>query len=452
MAAKTKNVFFCSNCGFESPKWLGKCPSCGEWNTFVEEPVVKKSGKIAAETRRSQPLPVSEIKSDETSRLDTKSIELNRVLGGGLVPGAVTLIGGEPGIGKSTLMLQFALRVPSFKILYVSGEESEQQIKLRSDRIGGNNPHCLVVSETSVEAILGHCKSVNPDIVIIDSIQTLETEAIEASPGSVSQVRECTARLLRYAKENQKPVFLVGHITKEGSLAGPKVLEHMVDTVLQFEGDSHHQYRILRAIKNRFGSTSEIGIFEMRQTGLKEIPNPSDILLSHSEVPYSGTAVTSTLEGNRPILVEVQALVSGAAYGTPQRTANGFDQRRLNMILAVLEKRAGFRLSTKDVFINFAGGLKVSDPAADIAVTAAILSSDLDKPVHTKLCMAGELGLTGEIRPVSRIEQRIADAEKLGFDTIIIPAFNKKGTVFDKFKIRIIPVSNLKDFVKHLFA
>ena len=414
---KQRTAFFCSNCGVESSKWIGKCPSCGEWNAYVEEPVIKSAKSIPGKTREKViPILVADISLLPEPRLNTKSVELNRVLGGGIVPGSVILIGGEPGIGKSTLMLQFSLKVNSYKILYVSGEESEQQLKLRAERIGGKGENCFMFCENNLENILAQFNKLNPDIIIIDSIQTIQSERIDSSPGTIVQVRECTAALLRYAKENSKPVFLIGHINKEGNIAGPKVLEHMVDTVLAFEGDMNNLYRILRSTKNRFGSTNEIGIFEMRNNGLKEIPNPSDILLSHTDEILSGTVVSATLEGIRPVLIEVQSLVSSAAYGIPQRSSTGFDLRRLGMLLAVLEKRAGFRLSTKDVFLNIAGGLKVSDPAIDLAVIAAVLSSDLERSVSKDLCLAGEIGLTGEVRPVSRIEQRIAEAEKLGFN------------------------------------
>ena len=451
--AKQKTAFFCSNCGAESSKWVGKCPSCGEWNTIIEEPVFK-TGKTKVHKSKGIVTPklVTEISSVNEPRLNTKSVELNRVLGGGLVPGSVVLIGGEPGIGKSTIMLQFALRVSSYKILYVSGEESEQQLKLRAERIGGKGENCFILCENDLDNILNQCHKINPDIVIVDSIQTIQSEKLDSSPGTIVQVRECTASLLRYAKENGKPFFLIGHINKEGNIAGPKVLEHMVDTVLAFEGDLNNRYRILRATKNRFGSTSELGIFEMRSDGLKEVTNPSDILLSHTDEILSGTVVAATIEGIRPMLIEVQALVSSAAYGNPQRSSTGFDLRRLGMLLAVLEKRAGFKMSVKDVFLNIAGGLKVSDPAIDLAVLAAVLSSDLDRPVLKDLCIAGEIGLTGEVRPVARLEQRIGEAEKLGFKRILVSKYGLKGLDLSKFKIQIHPVSKVEEAFKFLFS
>jgi len=450
--SKQKSAFFCSNCGAESTKWVGKCTSCGEWNTYIEEPVIKIKKSVYGKTREAViPKLVSEISISPEPRLNSKSVELNRVLGGGIVPGSVILIGGEPGIGKSTLMLQFSLRVNSYKILYVSGEESEQQLKLRAERIGGKGENCYMYCESNLDNILLQIDKLNPDIIIIDSIQTVQSERVESSPGSIVQVRECTGAFIKYAKENNKPFFLIGHINKEGSIAGPKVLEHMVDTVLAFEGDLNNLYRILRATKNRFGSTSEIGIFEMQSTGLKEVSNPSDVLLSHTDEILSGTVVASTLEGIRPILIEVQALVSSAAYGNPQRSSTGFDTRRLSMLLAVLEKRAGFKLSAKDVFLNIAGGIKVSDPAIDLAVIAAVLSSDLDRPVSKSLCIAGEIGLTGEIRPVSRIEQRISEAQKLGFKKMLISKYGLKGIALSKYSIQILPVSKVEEAFKVLF-
>lgn len=451
--AKQKTAFFCSNCGAESSKWVGKCPSCNEWNTIIEEPVIKNSSSSIFRSKDVvKPKLVTEINTKSESRLNTKSVELNRVLGGGLVPGSVVLIGGEPGIGKSTIMLQFSLRVSTYRILYVSGEESDQQLKLRADRIGGKGENCFILCENNLENILLQCQKIDPDIVIVDSIQTIQSEKLDSSPGTIVQVRECTASLLRFAKDNNKPFFLIGHINKEGSIAGPKVLEHMVDTVLSFEGDLNNRYRILRATKNRFGSTSELGIFEMRSDGLKEVSNPSDILLSHTDEILSGTVVAATVEGIRPILIEVQALVSSAAYGNPQRSSTGFDLRRLGMLLAVLEKRAGFKLSVKDVFLNIAGGLKVNDPAIDLAVIAAVLSSDLDRPVAKDLCIAGEIGLTGEIRPVSRIEQRIGEAEKLGFKKMLVSKYGLNGIDLVKYQIRIIPVSKVEEAFKYLFA
>ncbi|MCT4604210.1 MAG: DNA repair protein RadA [Marinifilum sp.] len=452
--AKTKSAWFCQNCGVESAKWVGKCPSCGEWNTFVEEIVVKSKNVNVVGSNgdsKNKPLKISEISSSEEKRYNTQNIELNRVLGGGLVPGSLILIGGEPGIGKSTLALQIALHLKNYKTLYVSGEESAQQIKLRGNRINSDNDNCLIVSETSMENIFSHIKNTNPNIVVIDSIQTLATERIEAGPGSVSQIRECTSQLLQYAKQSAVPVLLIGHITKDGSLAGPKILEHMVDTVLQFEGDQNHMYRILRATKNRFGSTSEMGIYEMQHTGLREVSNPSELLLSQEDESLSGTAISASIEGMRPFLIEIQALVSSAAYGTPQRSSTGFDLRRLNMLLAVLEKRAGFRLSTKDVFLNIAGGIKVNDPAIDLAVIIAVLSSSTDISIPKEVCFAGEIGLSGEIRPVNRIDQRISEAEKLGFKQIFIPKHNLKGLDISKFKIKVHLVSKVGQVFQTLF-
>ncbi|MDQ2179638.1 DNA repair protein RadA [Marinifilum sp. D714] len=452
--AKTKSAWFCQNCGVESAKWVGKCPSCGEWNTFVEEIVVKSKNVNVVGSNgdsKNKPLKISEISSSEEKRYNTQNMELNRVLGGGLVPGSLILIGGEPGIGKSTLALQIALHLKSYKTLYVSGEESAQQIKLRGNRINADNDNCLIVSETSMENIFSHIKNTNPNIVVIDSIQTLATERIEAGPGSVSQIRECTSQLLQYAKQSAVPVLLIGHITKDGNLAGPKILEHMVDTVLQFEGDQNHMYRILRATKNRFGSTSEMGIYEMQHTGLREVSNPSELLLSQEDESLSGTAISASIEGMRPFLIEIQALVSSAAYGTPQRSSTGFDLRRLNMLLAVLEKRAGFRLSTKDVFLNIAGGIKVNDPAIDLAVIIAILSSSTDISIPKEVCFAGEIGLSGEIRPVNRIDQRISEAEKLGFKQIFIPKHNLKGLDISKFKIKVHLVSKVGQVFQTLF-
>lgn len=452
--AKTKSAWFCQNCGVESAKWVGKCPSCGEWNTFVEEIVVKsKASNIVGtnENVKNKPLKISEISSSEEKRFNTEDMELNRVLGGGLVPGSLILIGGEPGIGKSTLALQIALRLKNFTTLYVSGEESAQQIKLRGNRINSDNEKCLIVSETAMENIFTHIKNTQPNIVVIDSIQTLATERIEAGPGSVSQIRECTAQLLQFAKQSAVPVLLIGHITKDGNLAGPKILEHMVDTVLQFEGDQNHMYRILRATKNRFGSTSEMGIYEMQHTGLREVSNPSELLLSQEDESLSGTAISASIEGMRPFLIEIQALVSSAAYGTPQRSSTGFDLRRLNMLLAVLEKRAGFRISTKDVFLNIAGGIKVNDPAIDLAVIIAILSSSTDISIPKEVCFAGEIGLSGEIRSINRIDQRISEAEKLGFKQIFIPKYNSKGLNISKFNIKIHLVSKVGQVFQTLF-
>lgn len=457
MAAKTKSVFVCQNCGSESPKWIGKCHSCGEWNTYVEEVVVQTRNKGpvltgASDAPRQKPVPVTEVDVDQLPRMDTGIEELNRVLGGGMVPGALVLLGGEPGIGKSTLVLQMALKLKDRKVLYVSGEESPQQLKLRANRLlPGAGEHCLIVSETSLERIVNHIAQVRPDLVIVDSVQTLEREGVESAPGSVAQIRESTAVILRLAKEQNLPVLLIGHINKEGSLAGPKVLEHMVDVVLQFEGDRHYMYRILRSVKNRFGSTSEIGIFEMLSEGLREVSNPSEMLLAHQDEEMSGIAISAALEGVRPFLIEVQALASTAAYGTPQRSSTGFDLRRLNMLLAVLEKRAGFKLAAKDVFLNIAGGLKVTDPAIDLAVVSAVLSSNTDLPVSREICVTGEVGLSGEIRPVTRIEQRIAEAAKLGFKTIVVPRYNK-GIDFKKFDIRVVQAGKLEEAFRQLFG
>lgn len=457
---KTKSVFFCSNCGAESPKWVGKCPACGEWNTFVEETVAakpKKSQGYLPEGGKSHsitPVKISEVKSGEEQRIALPSRELNRVLGGGLVPGSIILIGGEPGIGKSTLVLQNVLRIRSRKVLYVSGEESAQQLKMRADRICGGNIQCecYIVCETSLESIFAGIRESNPDMVIIDSIQTIATDSLESSAGSVGQVRECAAQLLKFAKETHTPVILIGHINKEGAIAGPKVLEHIVDAVIQFEGDRHYMYRILRAIKNRFGSTSEIGIYEMNQSGLREVSNPSEMLLSQTDEELSGTAIGVTLEGIRPFLIEAQALVSTAAYGTAQRSVTGFDYKRMNMLLAVLEKRVGFKLAQKDVFLNIAGGIKVNDPALDMAVIAAIISSNVDIPIKRRVCVTGEVGLSGEIRQVTRLEQRITEAEKLGFEHIVVPANNMKGIDPSKLRINIVEASKVEDVFRFLFG
>lgn len=453
--AKIKSAWFCSECGAESPKWQGKCPSCGAWNTMVEEKISAKSSKNAAGVRRakSKIQKVTEIELNEEPRIKMPSNELNRVLGGGLVAGSLVLIGGEPGIGKSTLVLQNILSIRSKKILYVSGEESAQQLKMRADRIGRMSDNVLIACETSLENIFEHIDEVSPELLIVDSIQTIASDEIESSAGSVSQVRECASRLLKYAKESNVPVMLIGHINKEGSIAGPKVLEHIVDAVLQFEGDSQYLYRILRSIKNRFGSTSEIGIYEMCQKGLREVTNPSEMLISRAgEENLSGVATGTTIEGMRPFLIEVQALVSTAAYGTPQRSVTGFDAKRLNMLLAVLEKRVGFKLAQKDVFLNIAGGIKVKDPALDLSVVSAILSSNVDMPVPKGYCMAGEVGLSGEIRPVIRLEQRIAEAEKLGMETILVPRNNLKGVDLNRFKIKIIEMSKTEEAFRVLFA
>lgn len=450
---KTKSVYFCGECGYESPKWLGQCPGCGSWNTMVEEKVStgnKNKGKQGL-VKSSRPVKLSEIETGDETRIRMPSAELNRVLGGGLVTGSLTLIGGEPGIGKSTLLLQNILSIRGRKILYVSGEESATQLKLRADRLGKVSENTFILCETSLEAIFTQIENVKPDIVVVDSIQTIMTEELDSAAGSVSQVRECAATLLRYAKESGVPVILVGHINKEGSIAGPKVLEHIVDTVLQFEGDRQYLYRLLRAIKNRFGSTNEIGIYEMIDRGLREVKNPSEMLLSENrEKSMSGMAIGVTVEGARPFLVEVQALVSTAAYGTPQRAVTGFDQRRLNMLLAVLEKRARFRLGQKDVFLNIAGGLKVQDPALDMSVVAAIMSSNFDIPLPERTAFAGEIGLSGEVRTVTRMDQRVGEADKLGFDTIYIPKGNLKGAKTPK-NVNIIEVQTVQDLFRRLF-
>ena len=459
--AKDKIAYVCSNCGQESAKWIGKCPSCGQWNTFKEIRIANDTGSMAAKnaahavrssiTNKSKPLFLHEISAKDEPRIDMHDDELNRVLGGGLVSGSIVLLGGEPGIGKSTLTLQTILHMNERRILYVSGEESAHQIKMRAERIGGNS-EVMILCETSLESIFDNIKEVKPELVVIDSIQTISTSDVESSPGSITQVRECAAALLRFAKTSGIPVILIGHINKEGTLAGPKILEHIVDTVIQFEGDQHYMYRILRSIKNRFGSTSELGIYEMQQNGLRQVSNPSELLLSQDHEGLSGVAISSAIEGVRPFLVETQALVSSAAYGTPQRSATGFDQRRLNMLLAVLEKRVGFKLMQKDVFINIAGGLRVTDLAMDLSVIAAVLSSNVDTAIEAGWCMAGEVGLSGEVRPVNRIEQRIAEAEKLGFAHMIIPAHNLKGFDKRKYKIELHPVRKVEEALRTLFG
>jgi DNA repair protein RadA/Sms len=450
--AKTKTIYVCQSCGVTSPKWVGKCTSCGEWNSVVEEIEVvdKKSRSSSVPNLLTKPLKLSEISTGKMVRFSTSNSEFDRVLGGGLVPGSIVLLGGEPGIGKSTLALQVALKVKDKLVLYISGEESLEQIKLRSTRLVSHNENCLFLSETLLENILAQIENVNPDMLVIDSIQTVNTEMIDSSAGSVSQIRECTAGIMTKAKAMSIPVILIGHITKEGSIAGPKILEHVVDTVLQFEGDRNFMYRILRASKNRFGSTNEMGIFEMLQDGLREVTNPSELLINAEHQGLSGTSVASAVEGVRPFLIEVQALVSSAAYGNPQRSSTGFDLRRLNMLLAVLEKRAGFKLVTKDVFLNIAGGIKVSDPAIDLAVICSILSSNFDTAVSSNICFAGEVGLTGEVRPVSRVEQRISEAAKLGFSEIFIP-FSNKGVDVKKFDIKVNRVKNVGEALKYLF-
>lgn len=454
MAKTVKSAWFCSQCGAQSPKWAGRCPECGEWNTMVEERISTPRGGSKsigpARMTKSKPQKVSEIQALEEPRIHMPSEELNRVLGGGLVPGSMVLIGGEPGIGKSTLVLQNILSIKSRRILYVSGEESATQLKMRADRIGRLSDNCYIVCETSLENIFDHIEEVKPELLIVDSVQTVASEAIESAAGSISQVRECAARLLKYAKESGVPVLLIGHINKDGAIAGPKVLEHIVDVVLHFEGDRQHLYRLLRAIKNRFGNTNEIGIYEMCRRGLREVSNPSEMLLSPTDNNLSGTAIGVAVEGIRAFLIEAQALVSSAAYGTPQRSVTGFDSRRMNMLLAVLEKRVGFKLIQKDVFLNIAGGLKVADPAMDLAVICAVLSSNIDIAIPRKVCMTGEVGLSGEIRPVTRIEQRISEAAKLGMECIIIPRHNLKGVDTSKFGIRIIEVSKIDEAFTNL--
>lgn len=470
--AKDKIAYVCTNCGQESTKWIGKCPNCGQWNTFKEIRISNNaSNSIAQRTTlydapggkngKSRPIKLKDIPVEAEPRINTHDTELNRVLGGGLVPGSIVLLGGEPGIGKSTLTLQTILNMPERRILYVSGEESAHQLKMRAQRLASINitneamsdhDNVTILCETSLENIFDNIKEVVPELIVIDSIQTIATDTVESSPGSVTQVRECAAALLHYAKSSAVPVILIGHINKEGTLAGPKILEHIVDTVIQFEGDQHYMYRILRSIKNRFGSTSELGIYEMQQTGLRQVSNPSELLLNQDHEGLSGIAISSAIEGVRPFLVETQALVSSAAYGTPQRTATGFDQKRLNMLLAVLEKRVGFKLAQKDVFINIAGGLRVTDLAMDLSIIAAVLSSNVDTPIETGWCMAGEVGLSGEVRSVNRIEQRIAEAEKLGFSDIIIPKYNFQGLDTKKYKINIHPVKKVEEALRVLFG
>lgn len=453
---KSKIAYVCSSCGAEQPKWFGRCSVCGEWNTCKEVNLSAGTTKATRSTGfdkvKSKPTLVKDIEAAKEERIDMQCSELNRVLGGGLVNGSLVLIGGEPGIGKSTLMLQVALSLKGKRILYVSGEESEQQLKLRADRITSNAGECYIVSETNLETIFNHIKETAPDIVIIDSIQTISTENADSVPGSLTQVRECSALLLKFAKETNIPVFIVGHITKDGTIAGPKTLEHIVDTVLQFEGDQHYLYRILRSTKNRFGSTSELGIFEMRQDGLREVTNPSELLISDEHDDMSGIAIASAIEGVRPLLIEVQSLTSTAAYGTPQRSATGFDLRRMNMLLAVLEKRAGFKVDKKDVFLNIAGGIRVNDPAIDLAVISSVLSSNLDIAIDRGICLTGEVGLSGEIRPVNRIAGRIAEAQKLGFKKIIIPAANYKGSELKNPEIEILTAKKVEQAFKLLFS
>lgn len=456
--SKVKTSFFCQNCGYESVKWVGQCPSCGQWNTFVEELTQKDSKKndnswkdYNDEKRTNRTIPLHEIKSSEEKRLPTSDTELNRVLGGGIVPGSLVLVAGEPGIGKSTLFLQNGLWLKDIPVLYISGEESEQQIKMRADRLGLKNENFYLLTETSTQIIFQEIKKLKPQLVIVDSIQTLQTPFIDSSPGSVSQIRECAAEFQRFAKETNTPVFLIGHITKDGSIAGPKILEHMVDTVLQFEGDRHYAYRILRTLKNRFGSTAELGIYEMTDEGMKAVLNPSEILITQKEDQLSGIAIAATIEGIRPLLIEVQALVTQSVYGTPQRTVSGFDLRRLQLLLAVLEKRGGFHFGMKDVFLNIAGGIKVEDPSIDLAVLCALLSSYEDVPLPQQICFAGEVGLSGEIRAVNRIEQRIAEAEKLGFEKIIVSKYNQKGLAKQKFNIEVVTMGRVEEVYKYLF-
>jgi len=448
--SKKSSIFYCQNCGTSSSKWLGKCPSCNQWNTFVEERTSKKESKKDGYVSniKNTPKLLNEISYSSENRIVTRDKELNRVLGGGIVPGSLILLGGDPGIGKSTLLLQFALSSKSKKILYVSGEESEKQIKMRAERINRNSEHCYILTETSTQNIFQQIEKLQPDILVVDSIQTLHTANIDSSPGSVSQIRECTAELIKYAKETSTAVFLIGHINKDGAIAGPKILEHMVDTVLQFEGDRNHVYRILRVNKNRFGSTNEIGVYEMNVKGLKEINNPSEILISKKNQELSGNAISATIEGMRPFMIEVQALVSTAVYGTPQRSSTGYNSKRLNMLLAVLEKRVGFRLASKDVFLNITGGISVDDTALDLAVVAAIISSNEDLVLNEKYCFAAEIGLSGEIRPVQRLEQRITEAEKLGFSKIFISKFSKLN--ISTKSIKIIFLSKIEDLINNL--
>jgi len=456
--SKAKSTFFCQQCGHESVKWAGQCPSCGQWNTFVEELVQKDNGKnnpgwkdYNSEKRTAKTVSLNEIKNTEERRLPTADAELNRVLGGGIVPGSLVLVAGEPGIGKSTLFLQNGLWLKEIIVMYISGEESEQQLKMRADRLGLKNDQFYLLTETSTQIIFQEIKKLKPQLVIVDSIQTLHTTHIESSPGSVSQIRECTAEFQRFAKETNTPVFLIGHITKDGSIAGPKILEHMVDTVLQFEGDRHYAYRILRTLKNRFGSTAELGIYEMTDSGMRGVLNPSEILITQKEDQLSGIAIAATIEGMRPLLIEVQALVTQSVYGTPQRTVSGFDLRRLQLLLAVLEKRGGFHFGMKDVFLNIAGGIKVEDPSIDLAVLCALLSSYEDVTLPQHICFAGEVGLSGEIRAVNRIEQRIAEAEKLGFEKILVSKYNQKGLAKQKFNIEVVTMGRVEEVYRYLF-
>ena len=454
--AEAKKAYVCRECGYDAPKWLGKCPSCGEWNTFDELVVAKKGSSVAAAVTSSavpkaKPQRVRDIELGTTKRIDVGQSEVNRVLGGGLVPGSIILVGGEPGIGKSTLALQLALADNGLRTLYVSGEESAEQIKMRAERLGINNEECVIYTETLLENIVAQCEAIKPDMVVVDSIQTIYTDLVDASAGSVSQIRECASTLLKYAKGSGTPVFIIGHITKEGTIAGPKILEHIVDVVLQFEGDGNNTYRILRGIKNRFGATFEIGVFEMLEKGLRSVENPSEVLLSHYNEPLSGIAVAATVDGIRPYLLEVQALVSQAAYGTPQRNATGYDSRRMNMLLAILEKRVGLKMFQKDVFLNFAGGFKVSDTGLDLAVVAAVLSSYFDRPINDGIALAGEIGLSGEVRPAPRTEQRISEAARLGFKKIIVSGYASLPT--KKIKgIDVARINTVGELARHLFS
>ena len=456
--SKVKKAFFCQNCGYESVKWIGQCPSCNQWNSFVEEIIQKETAKTNGwehyseiVERTNKTIQLSEVKVNEEKRILTGDDELDRVLGGGIVPGSIVLVAGEPGIGKSTLFLQNGLKLSNKIVLYISGEESEQQIKMRADRLKVSNDNFYLLTETSTQVIFQEIKKLKPSLVIIDSIQTLQTPFIDSSPGSISQIRECASEFQRFAKETNTPVFLIGHITKEGAIAGPKILEHMVDTVLQFEGDRHYAYRILRTLKNRYGSTSELGIYEMSDAGMRAVTNPSEILITQKEDQLSGIAIAATIEGMRPLLIEIQALVTQSVYGTPQRTVSGFDLRRLQLLLAVLEKRGGFHFGVKDVFINIAGGLKIEDPSIDLAVLCALLSSFEDTPLHQHICFAGEVGLSGEIRAVNRIDQRIAEAEKLGFEKIIVSKYNQKGLAKQKFNIEIVTMGQVEELYRYLF-
>jgi DNA repair protein RadA/Sms len=456
--SKIKTAFFCQNCGYESTKWVGKCPSCGQWNTFVEELVQKEKNNtkndwnnFAGDGTNKKTMQLADVVAKEQPRIITTDTELNRVLGGGIVPGSIVLVAGEPGIGKSTLFLQIGLQLKNITTLYISGEESEQQIKMRADRLKAKAENFYLLTETSTQTIFSEIKKLKPQLIIVDSIQTLQSNFIDSSPGSVSQIRECAAEFQQFAKETNVPVFLIGHITKEGSIAGPKILEHMVDTVLQFEGDRHYAYRILRTLKNRFGSTAELGIYQMNDDGMHAVTNPSEILITQKEDQLSGIAIAATIEGQRPLLIEVQALVTQSVYGTPQRTVSGFDLRRLQLLLAVLEKRGGFHFGVKDVFLNIAGGLKVEDPSIDLAVLSALLSSFEDVAIPHNICFAGEVGLSGEIRAVNRVEQRIAEAQKLGFDKIIVSKYNQQGLAKQRFNIEVITMGRVEEVYRHLF-